>query len=372
MCAARDEVAPGPRQLLRRRRSLRVPDQRGEVLGPVRALVDVDGAGPADRARGVDPADVRLLGRDDAVRGEQDRAVERAELLTLLLPGRTVLADQVRKRLQLRVGVRGQHLAVGVDVDARVLRLLEELVQVLEVVARDHDPRAGPDRGLHGGDLGGAVGLGVGPVEQGHGRHAHPAALEVEGDHLVDREVVLQGRGKPLLDERLDRAVRVPEHGGVVVVRGHPLEAVDQHPAEGADVLVSGGEHARLGHLRVDIGVGGRRPGGCVGRARPGRRQGVANGHGLPDLPAEDVRVEVDVGDGHEEGVDQEAPRLVAPGSSGLARGEIAVRDPAGDVEQDVLEPGQDLVLATDTADVAARTPDRLLALVTEHSLCTP
>ena len=53
-------------------------------------------------------------------------AGEFGELLVLVLPGGAEVAVEMRVFLQLRIGVAGQHLAVGVDVDALALGLLEQ------------------------------------------------------------------------------------------------------------------------------------------------------------------------------------------------------------------------------------------------------
>ena len=52
-----------------------------------------------------------------------------------------------------RVAVRGQHLAVRIDVDALALRLLEQALQVVQVVAGNHDERSLFHRQRHGGRL---------------------------------------------------------------------------------------------------------------------------------------------------------------------------------------------------------------------------
>ncbi len=71
---------------------------------------------------------VVLFHGDEAVGGEQDGAVEGFELLVLVPPGTAVIALEMIILLEGRIIVGRQHLAVGVDVDARPLRLLEQLV----------------------------------------------------------------------------------------------------------------------------------------------------------------------------------------------------------------------------------------------------
>ncbi len=81
---------------------------------------------PAHVAGGEDVLGVLVARRLDAVRGEQDRAGKLAELLALVLPRGAVVPVEVRVLLELGIAVRGQHLAVRVDVDALALRLLEQ------------------------------------------------------------------------------------------------------------------------------------------------------------------------------------------------------------------------------------------------------
>ena len=45
--------------------------------------------------------------------------------------------------------MRGDHLAVRVDINARALRLLEEALEILEIMARDENAGAAADAELH-------------------------------------------------------------------------------------------------------------------------------------------------------------------------------------------------------------------------------
>ena len=80
---------------------------------------------PADQAGGEDAGVVALLGLLDAVGGHEDRAGECVELFSLVLPRASVVADQVLVSLQARVGEARKHFAVGINVDALALCLLE-------------------------------------------------------------------------------------------------------------------------------------------------------------------------------------------------------------------------------------------------------
>ena len=145
--------------------------------------------------------------------------------------------------LEGRVVVGRQHLAVGVDIDAGALGLLEQFLHVLEVVAADEDAGIGPHADVDLGDLRDAVGRGVGLVQQGHRRHRRLAGLQHQGDHLVDRQV-LRRRGQRLEHEIVDLILAVTQYGGVLGVGGDALEADDQQLPQRADVLVGGAQDA--------------------------------------------------------------------------------------------------------------------------------
>lgn len=58
------------------------------------------------------------------------------EFSLLALPCGAEIARKVRKFVKSRIAVCREHLAVRVDVDSFALRLLQQLMQVLEVVSR--------------------------------------------------------------------------------------------------------------------------------------------------------------------------------------------------------------------------------------------
>ena len=123
------------------------------------------------------------------VGGEHHRRGDVGKLLLLVLPRCAEIALEVWVLLQLRVGVRGQYFAVGIDIDVLVLGLLQQQLQVVEIMAGDDDERSLLYRQRNGHGRGRAVGLGVGLVQQRY-------ALEVFLAHLHDvgQQLVLQQR----------------------------------------------------------------------------------------------------------------------------------------------------------------------------------
>ena len=87
--------------------------------------------------------------------------------------------------LQLRVGVRGQYFAVGIDIDVLALGLLQQQLQVVEIMAGDDDERSLLYRQRNGHGRGRAVGLGVGLVQQRHALEVFLAHLHDDGQQLV-------------------------------------------------------------------------------------------------------------------------------------------------------------------------------------------
>lgn len=133
--------------------------------------------------------------------------------------------------VQTRIAVRGQHLAVCIDVDALSGGLLEELMQVLKVVTGNDDERAFLNIGVDARGHGIAEGRGIRAVEQRHALEIHLAEFGDEREPLRDA-VLLCERGKPLAEPRAHRLVLAAETHGMVRVGGHALEPEEQRGAQ--------------------------------------------------------------------------------------------------------------------------------------------
>ncbi|MNW57900.1 hypothetical protein D3C74_357330 [compost metagenome] len=77
--------------------------------------------------RRVDSIHITGFWRNDTVGCHQNRAVESGEFLRLFPPGVAVIANKVAVFLESRIIMGGQHLAVGVDVDAGSFGLYQQL-----------------------------------------------------------------------------------------------------------------------------------------------------------------------------------------------------------------------------------------------------
>ena len=172
---------------------------------------------------------------------------------------------EVRILLEQRIGVRGQQLAVRVDVHAAARRLVEHELEVQQVVPRHHDERPRLDRARHLRGLGRAERLGVGLVEQLHAAQVHLAHAQRERQQLVRAGLVVGERSQTLVKESRHRLVAVAEHGRVVGIGGYAAQA-EQHerlkrahilrrvPQEG-QIVVGSGLHAERGGDAVALGV---------------------------------------------------------------------------------------------------------------------
>ena len=87
-------------------------------------------AGPGNGAGGEDVLTVAWLLRCETVGGEEDRGGNAVELLPLILPGGAEVAFEMALFFQMGITVGRQHLAVGVDVDAFVFGLDQQLFQI--------------------------------------------------------------------------------------------------------------------------------------------------------------------------------------------------------------------------------------------------
>ena len=135
-------------QLRRGRALLRTLDHWRKVLLTVHKR-DVRAARHANRSRREEAILVAILRRNNAVRRHEDRTVELLKLLFLQPPRIAVVAHEVIVLLECGVVMRGDHLAVRINIDARALRLLQETLKILEIMPRNEDAGTIADTELH-------------------------------------------------------------------------------------------------------------------------------------------------------------------------------------------------------------------------------
>jgi len=258
---------------------------------------------------------------------------------------------------------------MGVHVDARAFRLLQELFEVLEVVARDEDARVGPNADIDAGDLGVAVGGGVGLVQQGHGVDRCLARLHDKSHELVDG-FLLGGRGERFDQEAIDLLVLEAQDHGMVGIGRDALQAVDDELAQGAYVLMGGGEHTDLLGLGTELVFSALPEGRVVGDAPGGiaclRPEGITDAECLFDVGDDARRVEVRVRERGKESIGEE-PAVGKVERSLFERFFAVEGRPLEHMDEQVHEVGCFFRLSTDTPYRASLILGRFLALVTEH-----
>ena len=117
------------------RHLLRLGNDRREIFA-----IQMAHTRPANDAAGPDTIVISAYGWvDDAVRGHHDGAWETSELHLLILPAAAVVTDQMLEFTQLRVAMRRQHFAVGVDINARAFGLFQQVVEIFEIVTGNQD-----------------------------------------------------------------------------------------------------------------------------------------------------------------------------------------------------------------------------------------
>ncbi|MBA7657408.1 hypothetical protein ES703_65345 [subsurface metagenome] len=121
-----------------------------------------------------------MSGNQDAVGIGKYCSRKLSELTLLLLPAAAVVADKVLEFLKLGIGVSGEHLIVGIDIDACPFGLLKEFIEIKEVMTSYHNAgtslRPGRDRCRH--RITKAAGMCL--IEHFHGPQVHLPAFEDE------------------------------------------------------------------------------------------------------------------------------------------------------------------------------------------------
>jgi len=282
----------------------------------------------------------------------------------------------MRVLFQLRVAVTGQHLAVGIDVDALAGCLLQEDVQVFEVMAGHEDGLAGPGAQGHLGGLRVAVGAGVAGIQQLHGAQVDFAALEYQAHPVVEPQIFAEQGCQPFVDEGVDHIVFLAQDPGVISVSGHTLESEEEGVLEGLDIGVVSRIGVDLhglslfdqignvgGRLETDAGLAGIR---VAARGPDPGLQAVAQPHGLVDQGNETVFIKIHVGEGGKNRLAGEEVDL-AVNDSGLAALVGHQGKTLGGMNEKILQ-GRDIrLLAADADNGAAFSLGSLFALVTKH-----
>ena len=132
----------------------------------------------------------------------------------------------------------GYFRSPGVHVDTGACRLLQQLVQVLQIVAGYHDERPPTDVRV---DLCGrrvTEGGGVGLVQQGHALIVYQTKFRDEGQPLLNGVLLPQG-AQPLVEPLADRLILLPKAESVMGIGCHTLHAEQQCGAQRHDVRIA-------------------------------------------------------------------------------------------------------------------------------------
>ena len=134
-------------------------DERGEILAATNMLH----VGIAYNLSSEYTVCIAFLGSHQTVGGKEDGSRQNSKFLLLILPCGAEVALQMGELFQFGIGMGRQHFAVGVDVDAFSLGLLQQQLEVVEVVAGDDDKGTLFDRQADRGRLRMTEGLGIFP-----------------------------------------------------------------------------------------------------------------------------------------------------------------------------------------------------------------
>ncbi|MPM85770.1 hypothetical protein SDC9_132851 [bioreactor metagenome] len=138
-----------------RRKGLGKRDDLGKILFAVLVGFNVLAAGIARGTRCINSApDLLASGRDDAVSGKEDGAMERDKFLKLLPPCIAVVPGKVVVFFESRVIMGRQHLAVGIHIHAGAFGLLQKLLQISQVVAGNQNRGIFSHANIDFGDFG--------------------------------------------------------------------------------------------------------------------------------------------------------------------------------------------------------------------------
>ena len=285
------------------RHLLRLGNDRGEVFA-----FQVVHARPADDAASPDAIVVSADGGiDDAVRGHHDGAREAGEFHLLVLPAAAVVADQMFEFTQLRIAVRRQHFAVGIDVDAGAFRLLQQVVEIFQVVARDQDTFTCGGFYVDLSRRWVAIFGGFAGVKDAHHFEVHLADFHRTFEQRIHiRRPGAQPR-HDLVVLGVNGVVVLAEHVGVFHISRSAFQTIQAQQAQAEDILADSGfifirgivcrltlqvtqivaDQLQVGHRAVNFGAGIK--------VQALRFQRLTHGNRLTGIADDARRIEIDV-----------------------------------------------------------------------------
>ena len=117
---------------------------------------------------GEEPVPVGILRGQQAVGGHQDGPVEFLEFTFLLIPRTPVVSRKMIMLLERRIVMSRQHFAVRIHINSRVLGLLKQLLQILQVMTGNQDARLVSNPQIYLGNLRMTISPGIGTVQKRH------------------------------------------------------------------------------------------------------------------------------------------------------------------------------------------------------------
>ena len=283
------------------------------------------------------------------------------------------MPHKMRERLEHRVPVRGQHFAVGVDIDARALRLLQQFVQVFEIMTGNEDglALAVPEGNLRGDGI--AERLGVPGVQKLHRLQVGLAAAQdkiqpiFKAARLV-RRAVLVGHpgGERLVDEGVQLRVSLAKDRRVICIGGYALQPVQEQLHGGTDIHVVAETVGPGLHLpnAFPVGIHSRVTG--IRRTAELRSERLAAAYGFPRHFFKGRGIEIHVGKGGEQRADGKVVRILLDHALGAGLERRAGQQPQR-IDHMVLKIGHRSQLAANAHNRAARALRRLFTLIAKH-----
>ena len=132
-----------------------------------------------------------------------------------------------------------QHFPVGVDVDAFSLRLLQQQLQIVKIVAGDDDEGAFLDGQAHLSRLRMTKGFRICLVQHGHALEIDFAHFHHDGQQLLHAPVIHTNSKQSLVQEIVDGIVLVTQYSGMIGIGGDTTNAEQDQGLKASDILVS-------------------------------------------------------------------------------------------------------------------------------------
>ena len=163
---------------------------------------------------------IACLRRHQAVGGKQHRRRQLCKFLLLILPCCAEVALEMRILFQFGITMCGQHFAMGINIDAPALGLLQQQLEIMQIVTGNHNKRPLFHSQRNGNRYRRAIAFGICLIQKRHALEVFLTDLHHDGQQLLHAPILANSK-KCLCKEIVHRIIGIAQHQSMMRIGRH-------------------------------------------------------------------------------------------------------------------------------------------------------